>query len=366
MYYSETNEKAAELFRLVLAQMAQFKVAPTPINYTLWYEYVSGTNEPLKRQMDQLLNDGTPLTPEILEALYRQHIFDGERLASKKIFQEVQTVIEEVATYVKEAGGDVAQQGGKLKALAGRLEVENDLAVVRKLVDFLVSATREVLGTSSSLETKLSETTREVNTLREKMAHLKTQALTDALTGLVNRWGLEKLLRREMQRAKADQKDLCLVMADIDHFKMINDTYGHLVGDNVIKMLAATLIDFFKNRQMVIRYGGEEFLVVLPDCALDTAVSLSEKLKGFLETMKWKRKGTGNTMGKITLSFGVARYRYDESMEDFIQRVDEALYRSKKNGRNRVTSEALPAPLNASPNRSTSSPLASSNRPRLS
>jgi diguanylate cyclase len=359
MYYSESNEKAAELLRLVLAQMAQFKVAPTPINYTLWYEYVSGTNEPLKRQMEQLLSDGKPLTPEVCEALYRQHIFDGERLANKKIFHEVQTIIEEVSAYVKEAGGGVAQQGGKLQALAGRLEVENDLAVVRKLVDFLVSATREVLGTSTSLETKLSETTREVNALREKMARLKTQALTDALTGLVNRWGLEKLLCREMAGAKRDQTDLCLVIADIDHFKMVNDTYGHLVGDNVIKMLAATLIDFYKNRDMVIRYGGEEFLVVLPDCALDAAVGQSEKLRGFLETMKWKRKGSGNTLGKITLSFGVARYRYDESMEDFIHRADEALYRSKKNGRNRVTSEALAAPPDASPHRSASSPLGS-------
>jgi len=353
MHYSETNERAGELLRLVLGQMAQWKVPPTPINYTLWYEYVAGTNAPLKHQMDRLVRDGKPLTQETHEALYRQHIFDGERIAHKRIFQEVQGVIDELAAYVREAGGDMSQQGGKLQTLAGRLEDENDLDVVRNLVNFLVSATRDILGTSNRMEKKLAETTREVDALREKMVRLKTQALTDALTGLVNRWGLEKQLRGDMDRAKSDQTDLCLVMADIDHFKKINDTYGHLVGDNVIKMFAATLMDFFKDRDRVIRYGGEEFLVVLPACPLTKAVSLSEKLKAFLGTMKWKRKGTGGTLGKITLSFGVARYRYDEPMAAFIQRADNALYLSKTNGRNQVTTEASSAPPEAGVIRST-------------
>jgi diguanylate cyclase len=214
-----------------------------------------------------------------------------------------------------------------------------DLDAVRKVVDFLVIATREILNSSNRLESRLSEATVEVDTLRQEMVQLKAKALTDALTGLVNRWGLESLLIREIRESINTGRPLCVVLADIDHFKKINDTYGHLVGDNVIKMFAATLIDFVKGRDLVARFGGEEFLIVLPDTPLIGAVTLSKKMQVFLENMKWKRKETGTTLGKITLSFGVAQYRSNEQIEDLIRRADSALYYSKEHGRNRVTSE---------------------------
>ncbi|MDX9786917.1 MAG: GGDEF domain-containing protein [Desulfobacterales bacterium] len=339
MYYTETKEQASEILRLALGAVAQQGVAPTPINYTLWYEYFSGTKSLLKKAMDNHLQQGKPLSEQLHQELYRQFIADGDRLANRKILQEFQRVIDEVANHVKEAGGNMSQQGGKLKTLAGRLENENDLDAVRSIVDFLIMATRQILASSDHLETRLAKATSEVDALRGQMVRLKEQAVTDALTGLVNRWGLEKLLKREMQISKKEGKSLCVIMADIDNFKQINDTYGHLVGDNVIKMFAATLTDFVKGRDLVVRYGGEEFLMVLPDTPISGALSLSGNLKTFLETMKWRRKGTGKTLGKISLSFGVAKYRYDESMESLIHRADQALYHSKQNGRNRVTSE---------------------------
>jgi diguanylate cyclase len=339
MYYAETNEQAGEMLRLALQLMAQHQVAPTPIHYTIWYEYVSGTNAPLKTAMERYVGDGTPFSPEIHQSLYDQFILDGERVTSRRILKEIQRIIKEVASEVKTAGGNVAQQGEKLQALAGPLEQVDDLAAIRKVVDFLINTTRQILHSSNHLENRLSEATIEVDTLRQKMVSLKAKAMTDALTGLVNRWGLEKLLLHEIRQSKETGKELSIIMADIDHFKKINDTYGHLVGDNVIKMFAATLTDFVKGRDLVVRYGGEEFLVVLPDTPLAGAVALSRKMKSFLENMKWKRKENGNPLGKITLSFGVARYRPDESIEDLIRRADSALYYSKENGRNRVTSE---------------------------
>lgn len=348
MHYTETKEQAGEILRLALSAMAQQDVSPTPINYTLWYEYVSGKNASLKKAMDHYVQQGDPITDQIHQELYQQYIADGDRLINRKILQEFQRVIDEVAGHVKETGGDLSLQGGKLKTLAGRLENETHLNAVRNIVDFLILATRQILASSGRLENRLSKVTSEVDALRGQMARLKAQAVTDALTGLVNRWGLEKLLQREMQLAKKAQKDLCIIMADIDNFKQINDTYGHLVGDNVIKMFASTLTDFVKGRDLVVRYGGEEFLMVLPDTPLSGAISLSGNMKAFLETMKWRRKETGKTLGKISLSFGVAKYRYDESMESLIHRADKALYYSKQNGRNRVTSEDEVTPLELS------------------
>ena len=338
-YYTQTREEAAETLRIVLGLLARHDVVPVPVNFTLWYYYVSGNNSSLKSAMDQLLEGGKPITDQMYLQLFEQYVLNGERELNRKILQEFQRVVDEVAVHVKETEGSVSQQGGKLKALAGKLETVNDLNTLKNIVDFLIMSTRQILSSSSHLETKLHKATSEVDALRGQMARLKAQAMTDALTGLVNRWGLEKLLLREMQIAEEEQKELCMIMADIDHFKQINDTYGHLVGDNVIKMFAATLTDFVKGRDLVVRYGGEEFLVVLPDTPINGAVSLSSKMKVFLEKMKWRRKENGETLGKITLSFGIAKYRHGESMESFIHRADNALYHSKKNGRNCITSE---------------------------
>jgi len=327
------------MLRMALGLMAQHTVAPTPIHYTIWYEYATGANPELTTEMARLIGEGISLTPEIHQSLYEQFILDGDRVTGQKILKEIQRIIDEVSKEVKAAGGQVAQQGEKLEALASPLEQVNDLAAVRKVVDFLIYTTREILRSSNHLENRLSEATLEVDTLRQKMVSLRAKAMTDALTGLVNRWGLEKLLLQEIGQAKETGKALSIIMADIDHFKVINDTYGHLVGDNVIKMLSATLTDFVKGRDLVIRYGGEEFLIVLPDTPLAGAVTLSRKMQSFLENMKWKQKESGKTLGKVTLSFGVATYRPDESIEDVIQRADKALYYSKQNGRNRVTAE---------------------------
>jgi diguanylate cyclase len=339
MHYSETNEQAGEMLRMALRLMAQYQVSPTPTHYTIWYEYVSGANSPLKTAMDRFVGDGTPFSPEIHQTLYDQFILDDDRITSRRILKEIRRIIDELATEVKTAGGKVAQHGEKLQALAGPLEQVDDVAAIRKVVDFLINTTRQILHSSNHLENRLSEATVEVDTLRQKMVSLKAKAMTDALTGLVNRWGLEKLLMQETRQAMETGKELSIIMADIDHFKMINDTYGHLVGDNVIKMFAATLTDFVKGRDLVVRYGGEEFLVVLPDTPLAGAVTLSMKMQSFLANMKWKRKENGNPLGKITLSFGVAKYRPNESIEDLIHRADSALYYSKQNGRNRVTAE---------------------------
>lgn len=339
MYYTETKEQAGEIFRLVLGLIARHDVAPTPVNYALWYDYVSGKNPSLKDALDRLVQNDGPVTDQMYQELFRQYVLNSDGQTNRKILQEFQRVIDEVAKHVKEAGGNVSQQGGKLKTLAGRLENVTDLDAVKSIVDFLVMATRQILDSSNHLENRLSKATTEVDALRGQMARLKAQAMTDALTGLVNRWGLEKLLLREMQVAKTEGKNLCIIMADIDHFKEINDSHGHLVGDNVLKMFAATLTDFVKGRDLVVRYGGEEFLVVLPDTPINGAVSLSRNMQSFLETMKWRRKETGKPLGKITLSFGIAKYRHGESMDSFIHRADNALYYSKKNGRNRVTSE---------------------------
>jgi diguanylate cyclase len=128
-------------------------------------------------------------------------------------------------------------------------------------------------------------------------------------------------------------------MADIDHFKKINDTHGHLVGDNVIRMVAGTLKNSVKGRDDVARIGGEEFAVILPDTPIDGALKLAEDMRVTFDKFDLKKKNSGESLGKVTLSFGVTKYQFGESVETFINRADEALYKSKNTGRNKVSSQ---------------------------
>jgi diguanylate cyclase len=128
-------------------------------------------------------------------------------------------------------------------------------------------------------------------------------------------------------------------MCDIDHFKRFNDTWGHQTGDQVLRLVANCLSENVKGRDTAARYGGEEFVVILRQTALDGAAKLADQIRGNVENKKLVKKSTGDILGTITISIGVAQLRADDTPELLIQRADRALYRAKNTGRNRVVPE---------------------------
>jgi diguanylate cyclase len=172
--------------------------------------------------------------------------------------------------------------------------------------------------------------------LQEELEQIRKQASRDSLTGLTNRAIFFDLLSGKMTEASA-QSLFCLVMLDIDHFKRVNDTFGHLVGDKVIRVVSETLKQSIKGQDTAARYGGEEFVLLLPETGLEGATTLCNKIRGRIADTKLVRTGTREPLGQITISAGVVQYRHGEEQLDLIQRADDALYKSKRNGRNRVT-----------------------------
>jgi diguanylate cyclase (GGDEF)-like protein len=161
-------------------------------------------------------------------------------------------------------------------------------------------------------------------------------ATTDPLTSLFNIGHFKRLLHAELQSTRLRaKKDICLVMADGDHFKKVNDTYGHAVGDDVLRGLSDVLRTNCRALDVAARYGGEEFIVMLPGATLDAGLKVAEKMRAGVEEKKYSL-GPGGSPVHFTASFGVACYVPGESMEDFLKRADEALYLAKKSGRNCV------------------------------
>jgi len=160
-------------------------------------------------------------------------------------------------------------------------------------------------------------------------------ASVDALTGLHNRRWLSEAFTRSIRRCEKDGAPLCLVLADIDHFKLLNDAHGHLMGDAVLQAVARRLAESLRPPDLIARYGGEEFAVLLPHTATDEGQRIAERLRLAVERMSLT-KLTGGAVSKITVSCGVAALGRDTSLDHLISSADAALYRAKAGGRNRV------------------------------
>lgn len=158
-------------------------------------------------------------------------------------------------------------------------------------------------------------------------------AVTDGLTNLSNRQQLDKLLIEEIQRCQRSTRALCVLLLDIDHFKKINDEYGHLAGDSVLRGLAAAMSKRMRPSDRLGRYGGEEFCAILPETTLDGARSFAEGLRALAQTCLF---AADDKQIAVTISIGVAEWRSEMQPTDMYRAADEMLYAAKRNGRNRV------------------------------
>jgi diguanylate cyclase (GGDEF)-like protein len=169
----------------------------------------------------------------------------------------------------------------------------------------------------------------------KKQQEYKLDATIDELTGLYNRRWLKNILTRQMNRSQRNSEPLSLLMIDVDHFKRVNDNYGHLAGDQVLRAIARIMVNHVRPTDLVARYGGEEFITVLPDINLTAAKVVANRMCRAVSAADMVT-AEGTVLPTVTISIGLARMRAGDSMDEFIRRADAALYLAKKKGRDRV------------------------------
>ncbi|HMB77994.1 MAG TPA: GGDEF domain-containing protein [Kiloniellaceae bacterium] len=341
MLYVESTEEAQVLSRRTLELMAQQDIPANPANFTLWYSYFIGSPPELKAAVDQIWDERGAIDAELSRDLYAR--FLGENDPGRHIVEAssaIEEKINQLLKYVEQSTENTDGFGKKMADLSGDLvrglEKGDAVEVVRRIL----LETQNVVAKGKALEKKLSESTEEVHRLRENLNAVRHEAWTDGLTGIANRKCFDVGLEEAAATARAEKTPLSLLLADIDRFKKFNDTYGHRIGDQVLRLVAQSLKDGVKGADLPARYGGEEFAIVLPETERGNAAILANNLRDRLARKELKNIRTDALYGRITISVGVAQYRPGEPLAELVQRADEALYEAKAAGRDCVMTEA--------------------------
>lgn len=337
MQYSDSYEQCAQFLRLVIPFLAKHKLAANPIAYTIGYEYVARSNKSIRKAVDDRLEQGQSLTDEFINSLFATHINGGDEEKLLRMNQDIRRVINNLFDSTSLADEKAAQFSQSLIHHGHELEGNQEGQETEKVIQKLLADTHTMQAVTSDMQTQLDESKHEINLLRTQLEEVREESLTDALTGLTNRKGFSRKIEQAFPNQDTANDRRCILMVDIDHFKRVNDTYGHLVGDKVIQFVATTLKKQVKGKDTVARFGGEEYVVLLPETSLAGAHSVAENIRTAIEKTRIKRMDTGEPIGQVTVSIGVAQYLNGESIDELLGRADSALYESKENGRNRVT-----------------------------
>jgi diguanylate cyclase len=340
-------DRSRDFGTAALKAMHDHEVPPTPQNYAVWYTYVDGTVPELKRTIDILLSNRQPFSPDQNAALYAR-FFDaaGQLGILHNAGGRLRQIVDQVRRQVDSAAGEANAFGRTLDDFSTAIG-DGQAPDIHALVGDLVSETQRVAERNRSLEERLTRASGEVSELKQNLETVQREALTDSLTGIPNRKSFETRLREAARDAMENDEPLSLLIADIDHFKRFNDTYGHQIGDQVLRLVARTLTDSVKGRDSPTRFGGEEFAIVLPQTRLGEARVVAEQIRLGLTRRKLVGRDKRDDYGSVTLSFGAAQFRPGEALSSLIERADAALYRAKREGRNRVAVEETVQPAAA-------------------
>ena len=339
---------AGRLAEQALMAMQARAIPPTPQNFAVWYQHQIGDNPTLMQAIATIDQSAEGFTTGRLIELYRLCGGVADHCRQLQLVSErVSSLVDEVTSKLGLATSQTRDYSERLSSLGHGLSAVIEPSELVALVRELENQTELMRRRAGKLETELERNSREINSLKDDLASARRAATTDPLTGLGNRKLFDDVFALEAETATSSGAPLALLVTDIDHFKIFNDRHGHQIGDAVLKLVAEKLKRSVKGRDTVARYGGEEFVVLLPRTDEAAAAQLAEQLRAEIARSRLVVRNRGQDLGKVTISIGVAELQPGETVDDCFRRADQALYRAKNEGRNRVIAAAAAVPMAA-------------------
>lgn len=331
-------DQTVDIVRSAIPRMSELKIPMTPCNYAVWFEYLSESNDALRDEMDTLLSRDAPISDAEMRELYERYLEErNEKVASAKT--ALSQVVNALMHSINQADDHYSDFSSELNDVAAGLGDELSADGLNGLIDRAVQATNTALERGAQMKKKFSNLAVEMQQVRSELARSQEEARSDALTGLYNRLAFQEELLRLGEYAEIDSHAPCLLLLDIDFFKRVNDTYGHLAGDHVLQTVAHQVKAAIRGRDIVARYGGEEFAILLRDTPHSGCMAVAENVRLHIaQTVIQLPEELGfDQPVEVTVSLGGAWHREQEPAESFVDRADRALYLSKENGRNQVS-----------------------------
>lgn len=325
--------QAIKYLKMVLPEMAQLKIPTTPENYAVWYEYTAGKNPALIEKIDTLKEEGRAFTQVINDHLYEIFIEKRPKLSINQLNSSVKSVIDNLLAQIQREDEGLNGYRESLEKLTHQVTSIAQLSDLESLIERLISDAHNRNKENELFRTKIKEMSQEVEDLDKRLKRVAIDANTDALTCIYNRRAFNQKLSEEL----ADKtKKLSIIMVDIDHFKRLNDTYGHLTGDKVLKFVASLIGKNIRGQDYLARFGGEEFVIILPDTPLDNALCVANNIRSYLSKQKLYDSSNNEQLGSLTLSMGVSYRIPGDNAEKLLGRADQCLYLAKSQGRNKA------------------------------
>ncbi|MBI1302107.1 MAG: diguanylate cyclase [Alphaproteobacteria bacterium] len=336
---AKQNDSVHKFSDLAMKRIQEQRLLPTPDNYELWYVYFSEADMDVVHSVNNVLerNGGAISDAECYEIFYKHLSGNREEKTVQQAGNKIQQTIQDVNLAVSTARKRTEKYNQNLETTSKKLKVDTDPEKIKSILSDVLSETSAVIDENKHLEVMLDNSTRAMEDMRRDLEMARKEAMTDALTNLANRKAFDQEISRLISLSNEEEGYVfSMILLDIDHFKNFNDTFGHQVGDQVLQLVARTLKNGVKGRDLVSRYGGEEFAILLPETNIIGSTKVAEILRHDVEKKEVVNRVTGKQIAKITFSAGVSEYIPGLNKDEFIEAVDSALYKAKNAGRNRV------------------------------
>lgn len=344
MQYDHDLNLASDVAEQAFSRMKKEGIAPAPTNFEVWYVYYSNINPQLKEEMNALRAANGKITSQDCLILHEKYLSDKRHQdLYQKAGDQIHSALQDVSGLMNNVREATSEYSGTLQNVTQKISTVKSPEDMKAVMESVAKDTARMVEHNKKLEEQLSKSSRAMDELKRDLERVRREAMTDGLTGLSNRKSFDEQIKRLSEECAQEGKTFTLLMVDIDHFKSFNDNFGHQIGDQVLRLVARTLTDGVKGKDIASRYGGEEFAILLPETNLNGGVIVGDNLRKTLATKEIVNRASGENLGKITMSVGAAQFYPDEDIESLIERADAALYTAKHNGRNQVA--AAPTPV---------------------
>lgn len=339
--YNTCSATAHQLAKDSLTQIDQRKLPPNPLHFLVMFEWLSKVDPVVADQIDTAIklnqyNDAT--SEEIFNQIFGH--LSHNKLPTAEFTNMIKQLIDNMQSWLGQSSQNNEELEIELNYISTTLTQEGLVQdALKQLNDKIIPKLRAQHEQTLELSQSIARSQTEILNLKTELEKATNISMTDELTNIPNRRGFKRIIETVINEAKTYQSGFILIVLDIDHFKKVNDNYGHLVGDSILRYLARFLTQETKGKDYIARIGGEEFVVLLTDTTYDNGIKFANQLRSKIANKPLQLRAQKQALN-LTVSAGVAIYQMGEDYDSLFNRADKALYLAKNKGRNKVCGEA--------------------------